>query len=352
MLQKMLTASGSLTPKQALSITMRVCDALACAHDHGVIHRDIKPSNIMVDGTGAVKVADFGLAKIATDDASLVTGSHTSIGTPNFIAPEAMSGMGHVDHRADLYAVGVMLYQMLTGELPRGRFDLPSIHTPGLDARFDTVVDRAMQKNPEKRYSTAIEMRTDLERIQSGSKVAETGYSGDGPGRPSTAMGAVDSRWEAGAESPAYAAGHSQAGGGLSDRPPAKPRGALYAGFAGAAVVLIVGAVLLIKHKGNQVMSTGTPTPQPTAEHRARRDARAEECIAPGKQGESFRKYAGNAVCPRADRGWSQRGAARAFQHLANAGAGLRAVCGGAKCGMAGASFSQGRATCGQCHPG
>ncbi len=127
--QKMLKTQGPLPPEHALAITAHVCDALAYAHLRGVIHRDIKPVNIMVDRDGQVKVADFGLAKVASDhSAALVTGSHVSMGTMDFMAPEALlGGMTAVDHRAGLCAVGAMLCQMLTGEVPRGRFDLPSV---------------------------------------------------------------------------------------------------------------------------------------------------------------------------------------------------------------------------------
>ena len=82
----------------------------------------------------------------------LLTDPHVAMGTPDFMAPEALAGMENVDHRADIYAVGVMFHQMLTAELPRGRFDLPSVQVPGLDLRCDAIVDRAMQRNPDKRY--------------------------------------------------------------------------------------------------------------------------------------------------------------------------------------------------------
>ena len=163
--QKLVAAEKRLSPAHALGITVRVCDALAYAHRRGVIHRDIKPSNIMVDADGQVKIADFGLVKVIDNDSALLTGTHLSMGTPDFMAPETMLGMGKVDQRADLYAVGVMLYQMLTGQLPRGRFEPPSVKTPGLDMRFDAIIDRALQTDPEKRYSTATEIRTDLDRI-------------------------------------------------------------------------------------------------------------------------------------------------------------------------------------------
>ena len=167
--QKMVRTQGPLPPAHALAITAHVCDALAYAHKRGVIHRDIKPANIMVDAEGQVKVADFGLAKVAADDSALVTDSHIRMGTPDFIAPEVMlMGMASVDHRADLYAVGVMLYQMLTGHVPRGRFEVPSRRVPGLDVRFDGIIDHAMQTDPEKRYSSATEIRTDLDKILAG----------------------------------------------------------------------------------------------------------------------------------------------------------------------------------------
>ena len=118
---KLVRSSGMLPPEHALAITTHVCDALAYAHGRGVIHRDIKPSNVIIDREGRVKVADFGLAKVRDEVGEQLTGDHV-MGTPNFMAPEAMFAGGTVDQRADLYAVGVMLYHMLTGKLPRGRF--------------------------------------------------------------------------------------------------------------------------------------------------------------------------------------------------------------------------------------
>src|SRR2546428_150125 len=104
-------------PAQARGIADRVCEALACAHSHGVIHRNIKPSNVMIEADGTVKVADFGLAKLATRQDAMLTSSSVSVGTFDFMTPEALHGSGNADHRADLYAVGVMLYQMLTGKI-------------------------------------------------------------------------------------------------------------------------------------------------------------------------------------------------------------------------------------------
>ena len=163
--QQMVAARGRFPAEEALNITARVCDALAYAHGKGIIHRDIKPSNVMVDPAGEVKVADFGLAKIISADSGLHTASDVTMGTPDFMAPESRAGAAHVDHRADLYAVGVMLYQMLTGKVPCGRFDPPSRAVPGLDRSLDPIVDRAMQNDRDARYSSAIELRTALDPI-------------------------------------------------------------------------------------------------------------------------------------------------------------------------------------------
>ncbi len=162
---QLIATSGRLDPRHALAVTAAVCDALAFAHEEGVIHRDIKPSNVMLDKRARVKVADFGLAKVTNIETSVLTGTSTAIGSAHFTAPEVLAGSSAVDHRADLYAVGVMLYQMLVGQIPQGRFDLPSLLVPGLDPRVDLIVDKAMKTNRENRYSTAGEMRQAVEEV-------------------------------------------------------------------------------------------------------------------------------------------------------------------------------------------
>jgi len=163
--QKLLAARGKLPPEEALPIASRVLDALAYAHQRGIIHRDIKPANIMLDTDGNVLVADFGLARSTAPDTTMLTVSNMAMGTPDFMAPESHLGMDHVDHRADLYAVGVMLYQMLTGKLPRGRFESPSHAVPGLDKRLDAIVDRTLQNERDARYSSAIELKSAIEPV-------------------------------------------------------------------------------------------------------------------------------------------------------------------------------------------
>src|SRR5690606_20380889 len=143
---------GRLPQEQALAIVAHVLDALDYAHSHGIVHRDIKPANILLNHEGRVKIADFGLAKRfdGADDGPALTMSHMAVGTPDFVAPEALETGKAVDHRADLYAVGVMLYQLLTGKLPRGAFDLPSELFAEIDPRLDGRITKAIAADPHR----------------------------------------------------------------------------------------------------------------------------------------------------------------------------------------------------------
>jgi hypothetical protein len=150
-----------------MRIVVEICQALQFAHDEGIIHRDIKPANILLDKKGRVKMADFGLAKLAGTNGQrlpALTVNTGLMGTPQYMAPEQIERPSEVDHRADLYSVGVIFYEMLTGELPLGRFPLPSqkAHT---DARLDQVVMRALEKEPAHRYQTAGEILTQVESL-------------------------------------------------------------------------------------------------------------------------------------------------------------------------------------------
>lgn len=163
-LQYLREEGGRLEPEHAHSIVCHVLDALGFAHQHGVIHRDIKPANIMLDQYGRVKVADFGLAKSTGQETDL-TASNMAMGTPDFIAPEALESGREVDARADLYSVGAMFYQLLTGKVPRGVFQAATELVPGLDSRYDAIIMRALQHAPESRYQDAAEFRAELDRI-------------------------------------------------------------------------------------------------------------------------------------------------------------------------------------------
>lgn len=159
---------GQLQTDQALTIIAQICDALEFAHDEGVVHRDIKPENILVDMRGRVKIADFGLAKLAERSAEsfTLTGTHQVMGTPRYMAPEQMEGSRAVDRRADIFSLGVVFYELLTGELPMGQFEPPSVKA-GVDARLDAVVLRALAREPERRYQTASELRRHVDAISS-----------------------------------------------------------------------------------------------------------------------------------------------------------------------------------------
>jgi predicted Ser/Thr protein kinase len=160
-----LIQQKELKPPEAVRIVVEICRALEFAHDEGIIHRDLKPGNILIDKKGRVKMADFGLAKLAGADGrrlpaiTLATGM---MGTPQYMAPEQIEKPSEVDQRADLYSVGVILYEMLTGELPLGKFPLPS-EKARTDARLDQVVMRALEKEPARRYQRASEILTQVE---------------------------------------------------------------------------------------------------------------------------------------------------------------------------------------------
>lgn len=156
--EDVLADKGCIPPKLAVHLIGQVCDALAYAHEHNLIHRDVKPSNILVDKEGRVKVADFGLAQ---EGVGLDTGP--AMGTPEYAAPELTRVGVQIDHRVDLYALGVMLYQMLTGDVPRGEFLPVAMVKPDVNRRFDKVILKAMAWDMHQRYNSAKDIKVDLE---------------------------------------------------------------------------------------------------------------------------------------------------------------------------------------------
>jgi serine/threonine-protein kinase len=170
-----LVADGPLPVDQALDLVLQVLDALDHSHRQGILHRDVKPANIMVTPAGSAKVLDFGIAKALTDTSTRLTGTGMAIGTPASLSPEQINGVD-VDHRADLYAVGCLLYQLLTGGQPftgDSPFVImhqhltadpvaPSLRRPGVPPALDAVVLTALRKNPADRYPDAATMRAAL----------------------------------------------------------------------------------------------------------------------------------------------------------------------------------------------
>ncbi len=174
---RQLLLTGPLQPQLALQVVPQICDALQYAHEEGVVHRDIKPENILLDKRGRVRIADFGLAKLVgpAHVSFTLTGTHQVMGTLDYMAPEQRLRPQEVDHRADIYSLGVLLYEMLTGELPLGRFEPPS-RRAGVDGRLDEVVFRALERDPQRRYQHASDVRADVESV-----------AGHAPARPAAA---------------------------------------------------------------------------------------------------------------------------------------------------------------------
>jgi len=162
---RQLLRQRQMAPEEALAIVPKICEALQYAHEQGIVHRDIKPENVLLDKQGRVKIADFGIAKIVGGEAQpLQTEDGLVFGTPRYMAPEQFEKPETVDHRADIYSLGVVFYEMLTGSPPMGRFPLPS-EKQKVDRRVDEVVLKALEKAPDRRYQHASEVKTDVETI-------------------------------------------------------------------------------------------------------------------------------------------------------------------------------------------
>ncbi|ORA85346.1 Stk1 family PASTA domain-containing Ser/Thr kinase [Mycobacterium malmoense] len=180
-LRDIVHTDGPLPPRRAIEIIADACQALNFSHQNGIIHRDVKPANIMISATNAVKVMDFGIARAIADSGNSVTQTAAVIGTAQYLSPEQARG-DTVDARSDVYSLGCVLYEILTGEPPftgdspvavayqHVREDPipPSKRHEGISADLDAVVLKALAKNPENRYQTAAEMRADLVRVHNG----------------------------------------------------------------------------------------------------------------------------------------------------------------------------------------
>ncbi len=206
-----LLSGGRISPREALTIVPQICDALQYAHDQGIVHRDIKPENMLLDRKGRVKVADFGIAKLirSVEDQGVgkpglqSSGSLTevggSVGTPSYMAPEQRERPNEVDHRADIYALGIVFYEMLTGELPGEKFVPPSSKVR-VDVRLDDIVLQALERAPERRYQHVSEVKTAVNHVvetppRMPSTPAPTGTAA-GLHQPNEALKASRSGWK------------------------------------------------------------------------------------------------------------------------------------------------------------
>jgi hypothetical protein len=161
---RQLMAMGRLSPEEALRLVPPICAALQYAHDHGVVHRDVKPENVLIDQAGAVHLADFGIARLIGKDAPgfTLTSHQQRVGTPHYMAPEQVQTPAQVDHRADIFGLGVMLYEMLTGSLPLGRFAPPSAGC-SVGPKVDGIVLRCLEHDAARRYQAAGSLQKDIE---------------------------------------------------------------------------------------------------------------------------------------------------------------------------------------------
>jgi beta-lactam-binding protein with PASTA domain/predicted Ser/Thr protein kinase len=191
-LRDVLRREGHLDPRRAMELTADICGALDFSHRNGIVHRDVKPANVMITPQGTVKVMDFGIARAVSDSAATMTSTAAVIGTAQYLSPEQARGEG-VDARSDVYSVGCMLYELVTGAPPftgdspvavayqhvREDPRLPSSINPEIPPELDAIVLKAMSKNPANRYQSAAEMRNDLLRAVAGQRVEATPVMGD-----------------------------------------------------------------------------------------------------------------------------------------------------------------------------
>ncbi len=163
--------SQSVGPEDALDVVATICRALEYAHSRGIIHRDIKPENILLGEDGCLKVVDFGIAKIVDDSVRTptLTATRQVLGSLHYLAPEQLESPDQVDHRVDLYALGVVFYELLTGELPLGRYEPPSAIFKRADKRLDNVVLKSLSRKPVNRFQTAREFGAEIQSLQASS---------------------------------------------------------------------------------------------------------------------------------------------------------------------------------------
>src|SRR5436190_1219774 len=173
------TQSGTINLNSAIEIGIQVADGLAIAHEKGIVHRDIKPENIMVRKDGIVQIMDFGLAKLRASRASRLTKAGSTIGTAGYMSPEQVQGQ-ETDHRSDIFSLGVLLYELFTGELPfKGVHETALMYEivnvdpvpmsavkPELDPELDRIVLECLQKEPDERYNSVKDIAKDLKRFK------------------------------------------------------------------------------------------------------------------------------------------------------------------------------------------
>ncbi len=178
LLRQLIAGEGKLSPERSIKITTGILQALEYIHSRGIVHRDLKPENIMVDDQDNIKLIDFGIASLEGAKRLTYTGYHQALGTPEYISPEQVKGK-RGDVRSDLYALGIMLYEMVTGRTPfSGPSPLavmndrlinhplpPRNANPSISPQLEEVIYRALEREPKNRYRSAHDFRWDLEHL-------------------------------------------------------------------------------------------------------------------------------------------------------------------------------------------
>ncbi|RDI30602.1 serine/threonine-protein kinase [Rhodococcus sp. AG1013] len=287
-LRDLIRTEGPLQPRRAMEIIADVCAALDFSHRNGIVHRDIKPANIMINRAGAVKVMDFGIARAIADSSSPMTQTAAVIGTAQYLSPEQARG-DQVDARSDVYSLGCVLFEVLTGEPPfkgdspvavayqhvREDPKLPSLVNPAVPRAMDSVILKAMAKNPANRYQSAAEMRSDLVRVLGGQRPSAPMVLTDED--RTTMFGAVDGGAGTGAgyqAEPARTATATAAPAAIpASAPPVKKRNTTRNVLVALAALVVVGIIGVFTFS---LLSTPTKVTVPTVAGLSAQEAEAK----------------------------------------------------------------------------
>ncbi len=165
-----MLSTGQYDFQQKMDVMVQLCKALDYAHKNNIVHRDVKPANILIDKEGNVLVADFGIAQIVAKDGREKSEGGWIMGTPAYMSPEQKSGTSRVDLRTDIYAVGVILYEVLTGRKPTGKYVSPSKLMQDIPGELDEIIEICLRSDPNDRFRSAVELKDRLLEVLSGSK--------------------------------------------------------------------------------------------------------------------------------------------------------------------------------------
>jgi serine/threonine protein kinase len=257
-LRDVIRREGRLDPERAMSLSADICGALDFSHRNGIVHRDVKPGNVMITPQGTVKVMDFGIARAVSDSAATMTSTAAVIGTAQYLSPEQARGES-VDARSDVYSMGCLLYELVTGAPPfmgdspvavayqhvREDPKLPSSINPQIPRELDAIVLKSMSKNPANRYQSAAEMRNDLMRALAGQRVEATPVMDDN--EKTTILAATPG-------------GYGDDDWGDEDQAAAKRRKRKIIAIVAAVAVLLIGGAIAIAVAMSSNDDPTTPT--------------------------------------------------------------------------------------------